>query len=106
MSYFVSPPDVKKYGLGKLDGVEEVLRNIAVILATPLGSVPLYRDFGLDQSFLDKPESEAVNCLTSPVREAVERWEPRAEFVELTVSRDLSNPGRVIPVVEVEINLD
>lgn len=106
MSYFVSPEDVGKFGLGKLGGVEEVLRNIAVILATPLGSVPLYRDFGLDQSFLDKPESEALNCLTSPVREAIERWEPRAEFVELTVSRDLSNPGRVIPTVEVEISLD
>lgn len=106
MSYFVSPADVKKFGLGELEGVEEVLRNIAVILATPLGSVPLYRDFGLDQSFLDKPESEALNCLTSPVREAIERWEPSAEFVELTVSKDLSAPGKVMPTVEVEINLD
>lgn len=92
--------------LVSLEGVAEVLRNIAVILATPLGSVPLYRDFGLDQSFLDKPESEADIWLTSPVREAIERWEPRAEFVKLTVSRDWSNPGRVIPIVEVEINLE
>lgn len=95
-----------KFGSGKLEGVEDVLQNIAVILATPLGSVPLYRDFGLDHSFLDKPESEARNCLTAPVREAIERWEPRAEFIKLAVSKDPSDPGKAIPTVEVEINLD
>lgn len=104
MSYLVSPRDAEKYSLFENNPVKEILRNIAVILATPLGSVPLYRDFGLDQSFLDKPAPVAEVMMVIPVREAIERWEPRAEFLELTVSDDPSNPGKLIPVVEVEIN--
>ncbi len=106
MSYLVSKQDVGKYGLFETDEVRSVLRNIAVILATPLGSVPLYRDFGLDQSFLDKPKNQAEFYMTTPVREAIELWEPRAEFVNLTFLDDPSNPGRLIPIVEVEINLE
>lgn len=106
MSYLVSPREAGKYGLFETDTVRSVLRNIAVILATPLGSVPLYRDFGLDQSFLDKPKNVAELYMTAPVREAIERWEPRAEFVNLTLSDDPSDPGRLIPTVEVEINLE
>lgn len=103
MSYLVSPQDAEKCSLFEHEPVKEILRNIAVILATPLGSVPLYRDFGLDQSFLDKPKPVAEVMMVIPVREAIERWEPRAEFVDLTILDDPSNPGKLIPVVEVEI---
>lgn len=106
MSYKVSPKDAEKYSLFENDSVKDVLRNIAVILGTPMGSVPLYRDFGLDQSFLDKPKPVAEVMMVIPVREAIERWEPRAEFVELTLLDDPSNPGKLIPVVEVEIHAE
>ena len=39
--------------------VSSVLQNIAVILSTPKGTVPQYRDFGLDNSFVDKPRPGA-----------------------------------------------
>lgn len=106
MSYLVSPQDAEKYSLFENDPVKSTLQNIAVILATPLGSVPLYRDFGLDQSFLDKPKPVAEVMMVVPVREAIERWEPRAEFVELTLLDDPSSPGKFIPVVEVEIHAE
>ena len=55
MSYTVSATDLKSIQFSEKNELNAVLQNIAVILSTPRGSVPLYRDFGLDWSFLDKP---------------------------------------------------
>jgi len=49
-----------------------VLQNIALILATPKGSVPLYRDFGLSWEPLDKPMPVAQAMMTGEVRETIE----------------------------------
>ncbi len=48
-------------------------------LSTPKGSSPMYRDFGLDQSF--KPLPVAKVMLRVAVKEAIEDWEPRASLV-------------------------
>lgn len=104
MAYIVSATDLKNIRLNESDEVKEVLRNVAVILATPKGSVPTYRDFGLDNSFLDKPINIAKTMAVAPVREAIEQWEPRAVFRRVSVSGDESDPGKLTFTVEVEIN--
>lgn len=105
MSYTVSAADLKKIRFNEKATVDSVLQNIAVILSTPLGSVPLYRDFGLDWSFLDKPMPVAKVLAVAPVREAIERWEPRAMVLGISFSEDPVRPGILIPTVEVDINL-
>ena len=80
MEYTVSATDLANLRLNETDEVKEVLRNVAVILATPKGSVPMYRDFGLDMSFLDKPANVAKNMAVIPVREAIE-CQRRSDFV-------------------------
>lgn len=100
--YEVSPADLKKIRFSETDAVASVLQNIAVILATPRGSVPLYREFGLPQDFVDKPIPVAKAMMVAPVREAIERWEPRASFVGLNFREDPA--GKLTAVVEVEIN--
>ena len=47
MEYTVSATDLANIKLNEEDRVKEILRNVAVILATPKGSVPMYRSFGL-----------------------------------------------------------
>lgn len=106
MSYMVSATDLKAIRLNEADTVNSVLQNIAVILSTPKGTVPLYRDFGLDWTFLDKPMPVAKVMLISEVREAIARWEPRAEVVNVYSSEDPSQPGVLIPTVEVNINIE
>lgn len=103
MTYTVSPTDMSNLFLQETDEVKSILQNIAVILSTPKGSVPMYRDFGLDMSFLDLPTERARIAMIAPVREAVERWEPRAAVTNVSFAYDLSNPGRMIPTVEVEL---
>ena len=103
MSYTVSAADLKKIRFNEVATVDSVLQNIAVILSTPLGSVPLYRDFGLDWSFLDKPMPKVL--AVAPVREAIERWEPRATVLGISFAEDPARPSVLIPTVEVDIDL-
>lgn len=105
MSYVVSATDLKNIRLNEEKTVNAVLQNIAVILSTPIGTVPLYREFGLDMSFLDKPAPIAKVLMVAPVREAIRRWEPRATVLDVDAKDDPANPGKQIPVVEVEINV-
>lgn len=106
MSYTVSATDLKKIRFNETDAVNSVLQNIAIILSTPRGTVPQYRDFGLDWSFLDKPIPMAKVLMVAPVREAIKRWEPRATVLDVSFSEDPSQPGTLIPTVEVEISLE
>ena len=85
------------------DPVESVLQNIAVILSTPKGSVPMYRDFGISVDILDRPIPVAKAMMTADIKEAIEQWEPRATFISVDFMEDELN-GRLIPMVEVEIN--
>ena len=95
--------DLSKIKLNETDEVNEILRNVAVILATRKGSVPMYREFGLDMSFLDKPANVARSAAIIPVREAIQRWEPRAEFKGMTLEVDPANPGGLKFTVKIQI---
>lgn len=103
MSYTVNATDLKNIRLNETDTLRSVLQNIAIILATPKGSVPLYREFGLSATFLDKPTPKAKMMMRAEVREAIERWEPRAQFVSMTFEERVTQPGTLWPTVEVEI---
>lgn len=104
MTYQVRAADLRAVRLNESDTVSSVLQNIAVLLSTRQGTVPLYRDFGLPMRFLDKPSSIARPMMVSEVKEAIERFEPRASFVRVLFDQDAGVPGRVIPTVEVEIH--
>ena len=104
MTYQVRAADLSAVRLNESDTVSPVLQNIAVLLATRQGTVPLYRDFGLPMRFLDKPANIARPMIVSEVKEAIERFEPRAAFVRVLFDQDAGVPGKLIPTVEVEIH--
>ena len=60
----------------------------------------------LHYSFLDKPTPVAKVLMVAPVKEAIQRWEPRAEVLDVSFSEDPAQPGVLIPTVEVDINLE
>lgn len=106
MSYTVSAADRRGIRLGEPDTVRSVLQAIKIILITPKGTVPMYRDFGVNMDFLDLPTPGAEQRARMEIREAIEEWEPRATVKEITFSRDKSQSGKLIPTVEVEINIE
>lgn len=103
MSYKVKATDLTNIRFNETDTLSSVLQNIAVILSTPKGSVPQYREFGLSVVFLDKPMPIAKMMMIADVREAIERWEPRAQYVGIEFTERITQPGTLWPTVEVEI---
>jgi phage baseplate assembly protein W len=102
MSYVVTAADAAIV-FSQPDYAKDVLQNVRDILATPEGSVPYFREFGIDMSFIDKPQPVARALLIATVTEKIQQFEPRAEVRSVTFSNDDSNLGRLIPAVEVEI---
>lgn len=68
---------------GSLDQQEDILRCVRNIILTPAGSVPLDRDFGIDQSFLGYPIDAAKNLLAVEIIEKIEKYEPRVSVLEV-----------------------
>lgn len=85
--------------------VEEVIQNVRIIISTPKGSVPLDRDFGLDNSFLDKPLPIAKARMTQDVVDAVTRYEKRCKVVKVLFDdQALAIDGVLRPIVRIRIN--
>jgi len=76
------------YGDGTDAERREIIRNVQTLLTTPIGTCPLYREFGLDVTYLDYPIDLAQNLFAVAAMEAVERWEPRVRVTSVTFESD------------------
>lgn len=74
---------------------QEILQNVRNILTTPVGTCPLYRDFGLDISIIDSPTNVAQNLMAVEVMTAVERWEPRVRVTDVNITANAQGQLRV-----------
>lgn len=77
-----------EYGEGNDPERREIMRNLQTLLSTPLGTCPLYRDFGIDTAILDNPTDVARNLMAVEIMDAVEKWEPRVRATEVTFQTD------------------
>lgn len=77
-----------EYGWSNEAQRREIIRNVQTLLATPKGTCPLYRDFGLNTTYLDHPLTIAQNLMAVEVIEAIEKWEPRVQVKEVTFEPD------------------
>ncbi len=87
-------------------GVEEIIQNVQIILSTNRGSVPLDRDFGLDNIYLDQPDKLVMARIVPEIFEEVEKQEPRVKVLEVDFVEQENNiaaEGRLFPKVRVEI---
>lgn len=100
MSYKVSMESMGSLRLNEPDRTRSILQNVGIVLSTWEGSVPLYRRFGISQEFMHKPIPVAKAMLRTAIREAVERFEPRVEVVDVTFAENIDG---LIPIVEVNI---
>ncbi len=102
MSYFVKALS-GGINLNPKTTAEEILQNVAIILATKRNTVPLQRGMGLSHEYLDKPILVAQPLLISDIMTAVTEYEPRAQIVNVTFEYDAENSDKLNPVVEVNI---
>lgn len=105
MNHIVKAYDKEKINLAPETLKEEILQNIKMILSTPQFTVPLDRGFGLSQRFVDKPIPIAKTMGVSEVLDAIEKYEPRVEVLNVTFEEgpEDGKHGKLVPKVEVKI---
>lgn len=103
MNYTVKSCDLSELTFNESDTLRSILQNVAIILATRVGTVPMYREFGTEHSILDRPIPAVRPMLLAEIKTAIERFEPRVRVTSVTLDDAGSMEGRISPVVEVEI---
>lgn len=101
MAYKVNSADNYSLSLQQDSKVYSVLQNIAILLNTKRGTVPMYRDFGLPMEFVDKPIDVAENMAYVEISDALEEFEPRAKLEEVYFEKTAN--GKMSITVEVSI---
>lgn len=83
---------------GSMTEQEDVLRCLRTLIMTPAGTVPLDRDFGIDNSLLGYPADVAQNLLAVEIIQKVMKYEPRASVqeVELESTPDGLTTAKVV----------
>jgi len=84
--------------------VDEVLQNVGIILNTSVGSVPGYREFGLNMEYLHAPVNVAETMFVLALNTALRQFEPRAFLNKVKFVEDINKAGKVSVDLEVEIN--
>ncbi len=102
MKYTLTSGNHIPFTLTENNREKSILQNLSILLATRKGTVPMYRDFGIDQSFIDKPQSVVQALALIAVTDAVEKYEPRAKVVGVSVGHD-GVSGKTEIIVEVEL---
>ena len=103
MNHRIKAGDFGKVRLNEKNPVASALQNVAVILSTRQGTVPLYRDFGLPMRYIDKPLMVAVPMMISEVTEAIQDFEPNVELLSVSYEVDSEIPNKINPIVEVSV---
>ena len=84
-------------------GVEEVLQNVAFIMATEKMSSPQDREFWRDMTVIDRPINIAKARMTANLTEAIHKFEPRAIIEAIEVTGD-GLIGNLKPKVKVSVD--
>jgi len=87
-------------GLGESVGEEKVAQSIRVLLGTQFGERLMRPTFGCNlKSLVFAPnDSATANLARYYVTEALTRWEPRIEVLEVAVGNDLTGGALLIDV--------
>lgn len=85
---------------------EEIMQNIIVIMSTPRGSVPGYRQFGIDMGYMHQPKPLARTMFVVALNNAIKAFEPRARLDGVTFDDDSADDeaGVLNPILEVTID--
>ena len=98
MTYRITPGSLGPLKLNETDTVTSALQNVAIILSTWEGTVPLYRDFGISSEYMHMPIPAAKALLRAEIKEKVERYEPRVSVIGVTFEE---TGNGLIPTLEV-----
>jgi phage baseplate assembly protein W len=86
-------------------GETDIAQAIGIILATAPGERPMRPEFGcaVHDHVFDVLDASAFGAIESAVRQAIERWEPRATVMDVDFDLDRRSEGCLNIVLTYEI---
>lgn len=79
----------------------EVVQNVRMIITTVRGTVPLFRDFGLDSTIIDSPTLMAQAKISTEIIRQVRKHEPRAKITSLKY--EVLEIGHLRPILTIAV---
>ena len=73
---------------GLPEGVDEILQNVATIMSSRQGSMPMSRHIGLSHDWIGKPLNIARVQIVGELSNAIQEQEPRATLAEVMCAVD------------------
>lgn len=67
---------------------KEILSCVHCLLNTPIGSVVLDRQIGVDYSFVDKPMPLAMSMILAEIPGKIKKYEPRCLLTDISFAGD------------------
>ena len=83
--------------------IAQITQSVYILLNTPLGSVPCYREFGIDNSYLHKPIQVAKTLYAAAVSDAIRAFIPGIQLQHITFASNPDSPSTLRPILEVII---
>lgn len=80
---------------------ENILECLKNLYETPVGTVALNRDFGIDYSILDMPVSTAKQAYTVEIIKKTKKYEQRVD-VESVSFQSVSDSNKLKPVIKIK----
>ena len=90
------------YTVCETDEEQSVLQNLALLIATRTGTVPMYREFGLPFAFEHCPRETMETVAAAELANAIETFEPRASYRDVRFEFREDDPADYVMIVEVE----
>ena len=103
MIYEISTDKPISLSLCENNTVKSILQNIALLISTKKGTVPMYRNFGLPMNFIGRPFLAAETIAAQEISDAISTFEKRATLHNVKLEGDISEFGKIKITVEVDI---
>ena len=86
-------------------GVDDVEQAIGLILGTAPGERPMRPEFGctVHDFVFDTIDAALIGKVQTAVHEALERWEPRIEVIDLDVESSETDAGKLLVTITYRI---
>ena len=73
----------------------DLREQVEVLIGTPVGTVVLDRDFGIDLSFLDMPIGQAANAAAAEIAVKIVRYIPELQLEQVKPTYSKAAEGKV-----------
>lgn len=95
-------------GIALVSADREIQESLRIILGTAPGERPMRPEFGcrIHEHVFGPANSSTAGQAAHDVREAIERWEPRIDLLDVTVDYDEAAPGTLYLEVSYAIRGD